>query len=138
MSDDHAPVWMLLNEAALRLGISSDAVRARIRRGQLESRRGNDGRISVLVSAPTPTEQRPVEEQAAIERLRTDLDEARADADHWRTTAEQRSVDVATAKGEAAAAEARAQAQAVAHERIAAELREALEWHRRPWWRRWR
>src|SRR5687768_15489959 len=127
MNDDHAPVWMLLNETALRLGISSDAVRARIRRGQLESRRGNDGRISVLVSAPTATE-----------RLRADLDEARADADHWRTTAEQRSVEVATAKGEAAAAEARAQAQAVAHERIAAELREALEWHRRPWWRRWR
>jgi hypothetical protein len=137
MTDDHAPVWMPLNEAALRLGISSEAVRARIRRGQLESRRGNDGRVSVLVSAPTPAEPAMADERAAIERLLTDLDEARGDADYWRTLAELRSVEVATAKGEAAAAEARAEAQAAAHERVAAELQSALEWHRRPWWRRW-
>jgi hypothetical protein len=136
MDDDHAPVWMPLNEAALRLGVSTEAVRARIRRGQLESRRNNAGRVMVLVSAPTPAEQSTVDDRTTIERLRSELDDARADADHWRTLAEQRAVEVATAKGEVAAAEARAEAQAEAHGRIALELREALEWHRRPWWRR--
>ena len=47
-----AATWTGVDEAATRLGLSKDAVRKRIRRGSLESRRGNDGSVRVLV-APT-------------------------------------------------------------------------------------
>ena len=44
-------VWLTLSEAAGRLGVTVDALRSRIRRGQVSPRRGNDGRLLVPVSA---------------------------------------------------------------------------------------
>ena len=41
--------WLSVHDAASALGISEDAVRSKIKRRTLRSRRGNDGRVSVLV-----------------------------------------------------------------------------------------
>ena len=43
-------VWLRLAEAAPELGLSLDGLRARVRRGQITSRRGNDGRLLVAVN----------------------------------------------------------------------------------------
>jgi DNA-binding FrmR family transcriptional regulator len=41
--------WLRLAEAAPQLGLSLDGLRTRVRRGQISSRRGNDGRLLVSV-----------------------------------------------------------------------------------------
>jgi hypothetical protein len=53
MDNGEAAAWTDVDEAATRLGLSKDAVRKRIRRGSLESRRGNDGSVRVLVTSAT-------------------------------------------------------------------------------------
>lgn len=143
MNDDRAAVWVPLGEAARRLGISVDAVRARVRRGLVESRRGNDGKVSVLVVAQAATEQPPVDEEASP-RLRLDLDEARAEADHWRQRTHEAELVAARAEEQVRAAQAVASADvATARAEIAAKdeligaLKHELDWRRRSWWARW-
>jgi hypothetical protein len=154
MNDDPAAAWLPLGEAAHRLGISVDAVRARIRRGLLEGRRGNDGKVSVLVTAQAPTD-RPQVDDEALSRFRLDLDEARAEADHWQQRAHEAELAVARAEERVRSAEAvalanvaTAKAEVEAKEQVVAEVRRALEHERaraerleallnRPWWTRW-
>lgn len=144
-------VWLPLNEAARRLNLSTEAVRARIRRGQIESRRGNDGRLTVLVDVQPESEQRSASPNSdeTILRLRAEIDEARADADHWRGLAEERGERAIRAEERAEAARAVATADVEAARRVAEaeiaakqelieELKAMLAEARRPWWRRWR
>ncbi len=101
LGGDQAAAWLRLGEAATRLGTTVDAVRSRIRRGSLEARRGNDGRIRVMVptgeldqAATRPDGGEPDRAQAATrleeadEWLREERDEALAEADHWRRLVE--------------------------------------------------
>jgi hypothetical protein len=46
---DQPGQWLTLAEASQRLDATVDAHRKRVRRGQLEARRGNDGLVRVLV-----------------------------------------------------------------------------------------
>ena len=46
---DEGGRWLPVDETAKLLGISTDAVRKRIRRGKLEARQGNDGLLRVLI-----------------------------------------------------------------------------------------
>jgi hypothetical protein len=132
-------IWLSLGDAAKRLGVSVDAVRARVRRDRITSRRGNDGRLSVLLSDEAVTEQAVASDEsgAAASRLRLDLDEARADADHWRELAHEREVKLAEAMAAVRTAETVASAEVAARERYIAQLEALLAEARRPWWRRW-
>ena len=47
-------VWLRLAEAAPQFGLSVDGLRARVRRGQVTARRGNDGRLAVAVPRAGP------------------------------------------------------------------------------------
>src|SRR3954453_17033217 len=49
--------WVTLAEASQRLGATVDALRKRVRRGQLEARRGNDGLVYCLVAGQLPSGQ---------------------------------------------------------------------------------
>jgi hypothetical protein len=51
---DQPGQWLSLAEASQRLGATVDALRKRVRRGQLEARRGNDGLVRVLVLDQPP------------------------------------------------------------------------------------
>jgi outer membrane murein-binding lipoprotein Lpp len=44
--------WLTYTEAARRLGTTPDAIRQRVKRGQMQGSRGNDGRPRVWVDAP--------------------------------------------------------------------------------------
>ena len=144
MNDDQASAWLPLGEAARRLGISVDAVRARARRGLIESRRGNDGKVSVLITgAQAAPEQAPIDDEAPS-RLRLDLDEARAEVDHWRTRAHEAELAAARAEEQARLAQAvavadvaTARAEVEARERYITQLEALLREARRPFWRRW-
>jgi chromosome segregation ATPase len=135
MVDDESPTWLPLNEASRRLGITIDALRSRVRRELIESRKGNDGRIVVRVSGQSVTGHDATHDQPD-DRLRQELTEARAEADHWRTQAEQ-------ARNEATAYKARLDGK----DDVIAGMREQLDRERaradrleeelrRPWWRR--
>jgi hypothetical protein len=45
-----ATQWLKVTEAAPRLGLTLDGLRSRIKRGQVTTRRGNDGRLLVSVA----------------------------------------------------------------------------------------
>ena len=91
---DKTGAWLRPDEAASRLGTTVEAVRSRIRRGALQSKRGNDGRIRVLVPATEPDQAGPDSDRAPTDRedaadwLRTERNEALLEADHWRSVAE--------------------------------------------------
>jgi hypothetical protein len=51
MDNGEAASWLTLAEASQRLGASVDSLRKRIKRGQIEARPGNDGRVRVLVTS---------------------------------------------------------------------------------------
>ena len=46
---DHAEAWLPIKEAAKRLGISEKALRSRMVRRTVRSRRGNDGHVHVMI-----------------------------------------------------------------------------------------
>ena len=147
MEPDESAQWLPIPEAATRLGITVDALRSRIRRGQLEQRRNNDGRLAALVVASSVarhveamTRQGLVDgsspTRATSESLvgdesvtRQELADARAETERWRQTAEERGM--ALAKAEAALGELRGvlEREQARGDRLEAELR-------RPWWRR--
>jgi hypothetical protein len=135
MAGDEAAAWLPLGEASRRLGISVDALRARVRRGLVELRKGNDGRIVVLVDDETMSRQ-SLGGDESDDRARQERDEARAEADHWRGVAEAARIAAATYKEQAEAARSIAAAQAEAKDVLIAELRELLAEARRPWWRK--
>ena len=123
---DQAPV-VDVPTAAKRLGKSVDAVRALARRGRLQSRRGNDGKL--LITLPTGADAAPPvddESDDEIVELREQLAEVREQVEHWR--------ELATG---AQIAAARAEADAAAQRELVTVLTRLLEDGRRPWWRRW-
>jgi hypothetical protein len=136
MAGDEAAAWLPLGEASQRLGISVDALRARVRRGLVEHRKGNDGRIVVLVNDETMSRQ-SLGGDESDDRMRQERDEARAEADHWRGVAEEARIEAATYKEQAEAARSIAAAQVQAKDEVIAELKAMLATVRRPWWRRW-
>jgi hypothetical protein len=132
-SDEAAP-WLSLNEAARRLGTSVDALRSKARRGQVTTRRGTDRRLLVQVPADLRLGSDEAEDGEAprlstdelhheIGELRERLGRLEAERD-----AQQQIADARVRE---------AQAEALAKDQVIADLREALAWHRRPWWSRW-
>ena len=105
MSDPDAHlVAMSVVEAATALGLSTEAVRKRVRRGHLEVRTGNDGRKLVLVprseieSVNGPDKVQTDEEavsvlRSEIVRLVSERDRAKQDAEEWRVKAEAARLD---------------------------------------------
>ena len=54
MADDG--LWLHINEAARRLGVTPQAIRGRVNRGTVQSRRSNSGSLLVLMSGTPPQE----------------------------------------------------------------------------------
>jgi hypothetical protein len=126
MDDDQPAAWLPLAEGAKRLGVTVDSLRKKASRGLVEHRKGNDGRIMVLVGGETVASQWLADPD--------ELADARAETDRWRTLAEQRGIDLARAEEKAAAVETRL----AAKDELIAELKALLAEARKPWWRRWR
>ncbi|MDP9487581.1 MAG: hypothetical protein M3Q49_17650 [Actinomycetota bacterium] len=72
---DAAGRWLDVRQAADALGLSSDAVRKRIARGTLRSRKGEDGSVSVWLDAAGQRQDgdQPNSETEAGQTLDTDL-----------------------------------------------------------------
>jgi hypothetical protein len=138
MTVDDGLTWLPLQEAAARLGKSSDAVRSMVRRDRLTARKGNNG--GLLVAVPTdldrsgdgqPTaKDRPTDGQLTAE-LRDTVAELQAEVLEAR-------VAQARAEAERDGLRATAVAEAAALNVLVTELRAELTEARRPWWRRWR
>jgi excisionase family DNA binding protein len=139
--------WLSIEEAAKLLGITADGVRKRVRRGQLEARRGNDGPIRVLVPSETVSDQPETVSDSiglVLDSLRRDRDAARVEADRWRQAAEERSQALTRELIEARERAGRAEGEAMALRDALADLSHRLDMAtaelvelRRPWWRRW-
>ncbi len=157
----------LLTEAAERTGLTVDALRKRIRRGKLETVKGNDGLVRVrLTSADMdalrlaegqtgqPKPSQPDERDRTIAALEAERDAARLAAakaegesgtlreqvEAERGRANRAEAEAAAERGRAAQAEREreeARIRAAAAEGEAKGLRLALEEARRPFWRRW-
>src|SRR5215217_533329 len=110
MTDDQSPPWLPLGEAAQRLGITVDALRSKVRRGLVEHRKGNDGRIMVAVTGEAPPSQGLVDLD--------ELAEARAEVERWRTVAEERGIELARAEERVTATERVAAAEVAAKEEL--------------------
>jgi hypothetical protein len=130
MDTDQTAVWLPLAEAASRLGMTVDSLRKKASRRLVEHRKGNDGRIMVLVSGETAASHWLADPD--------ELAEARAETERWRALAEQRGIELARAEERATAAESTRKAEVAAKDEVIADLREQLAWHRLPWWKRWR
>jgi hypothetical protein len=103
-------------------------------------------RCLVLVTAESAPARAPDRDRSAtglraeLDQAKAELAEARVELVELRLELEQARAEVRTvqavAKADIGVAIDRAEAQAAAQERVMAELREALAWHRRPsWWR---
>ena len=121
--------WVSLPEAARRLGVTTRAIRGRIRRGTLESRpRGNTGREVYLPSSAVATltlphpAVLPQDADSEVERLRAEL------ADTLDELAEVR-VALARAEGQLTARTEVVDALRADRDRLAAEVADL----RRPW-----
>jgi hypothetical protein len=112
-SDAAETVLLPISEAASRLGLSTIALRSRVRRGSIPSRRGNAGQILVEVPANAATHAGKVAGTSADAVVLADLE---AEVDALRR-------ELAHAQGERDAASAIAAAKVEAAERIVAELR---------------
>jgi hypothetical protein len=123
------PPAVSVAEAAKRLGKTVDAVRSLARRGRLKARRGNDGKLLIMLA--------PGDEAAAADEMgdghdeamaviRDQLEDTRDQLEHWRQSAE-----------EARVAQARAEERAEAQRELVGELHKLLDDARRPWWRKW-
>lgn len=148
--------WLTYTEAARRLGTTPDAIRQRVKRGQMRGSRGNDGRPRVwsdirLIgqateqspNSPNRTESEMFGQVRAleshVETLKGQVARAELQADEARKRAEDLSNRLVTTERERATdREARVVAEAD-RARLQAELereRAELARVRRPWWRR--
>jgi hypothetical protein len=157
MADDTGPEaeWLNMTRAAHRLGWPRERRRGHVRRGRLQTMRGNNGELLVRMTpellaqaAPGPphgTTSPAVNGQPPwtahgtaygteeADDLRDRLAQVEADRDRWRQTAEERGMALARAEGEAGALR-----DSRDRERdLVRELRQELLDARRPWWRRW-
>jgi hypothetical protein len=136
MAGDDGLTWLPLQEAATRLGKSSDAVRSLVRRDRLTARKGNNG--GLLVAVPTDLDQSGNGHATAADRqgdgqltaeLRDTIAELQAEVLEAR-------VAQARAEAERDGLRATAAAEAAALNVLVTELRAELAEVRRPWWRR--
>jgi hypothetical protein len=139
---DSSMSFLTIAEAAPRLGLTPAGVRSRVRRGLVQVKRANDGRLLIGVPVDVDARREPVHEPA-----HDDDDELQAEVDHLRRELETARLGLVKAEGERDTAVATAAARVEAAERIiddlkqqrdrlADELRHALADARRPWWRR--
>ena len=122
---------LTLTEAAARSGRHIDALRALVRRGRIEARRGNRGQwlVHLPESLPEADQGEPealTELREEVAELRVALARAEAEADKAK----------AVAQAQVDATRAAAAAEAAAKDAVIDELRRELEWHLRSWWRR--
>jgi hypothetical protein len=140
LGDSEAAPVVSVAEAARRLGRTVDGVRGLVRRGKLSAKRGNDGKL--LIVLPTGGDEAATggdeadDEAGALALLRDQLEEIRDQLENWRLAAEEARLALAKAEGERDAAQAVALAKEQAAERLIAELRAQLTEARRPWWAR--
>ena len=128
--EDEAP-WLTITEASARSGRHVDALRAMVRRGRIEARRGNRGQW--LVRPPEAMPETEHDEAEALAELRDEVAELRVTL--ARAEAEAASAK-AVAQAQVASTKAAAAAEIAAKDALVAELRAMLEDARRPWWRR--
>jgi hypothetical protein len=132
---DQTGAWLRPDEAASRLGTTVEAVRSRIRRGSLQSTRGNDGRIRVLIQATEPDQAGPDGDRSPTDRedvdnwLRVERNEALIEADHWRSVAKNERTGRVRAEAELEAARTMLGQERARGDRLEAAQAEA----RRPW-----
>lgn len=148
-------------ELSARLGVSTDGARVRAKRSGWPITMGNDGRARVRVRAVELPERAPeqakrspeqnrdrsellAELRELLDRANSSVEQARAEAQRTRTEVTELRIVQARAEERAEAAKAIAaaeiatvRAEMAAEQALVRELREALEWHRRPWWQRW-
>ena len=147
--------WLTYTEAAKRLGTTPDAIRQRVKRGQMQGSRGNDGRPRVwakerstaqitepsLIEPSPDSPNRTESEQSGqvkalegrIETLERELARAQGQADRAIKRAEDlgdRLVDAEMSRTEDKAARTVAEAEVN-------RLRTELEQAQRRWWHRW-
>jgi hypothetical protein len=122
---DEGGRWLPVDETAKLLGISTDAVRKRIRRGKLEARQGNDGLLRVLIPSDALLDKDGTQPDMSG-HVSDSLGQERTETERWRALAEERGMALARAEGELAATN-----------RLVDELRRELERCRRAWWQRW-
>ena len=148
---DETTTVLPMAEAASRLGVSVDAVRSRVRRGHLETRRGNDGKTLVLLPNSlldrTRDEARLDHDEAGDEavtvsreelaRALADRDRARDEAELWRTRTETARLGAARAEAQLEAERESAEDRVAARNAVIEELRAELARLRLPFWRRW-
>jgi hypothetical protein len=93
MASDSTPQWLTYAEAAARLGVSSEAVRARVIRGAWRRQVGNDGlaRIVIPEGVHTPDQQpingrsTPVRKPTMLEVLREHIATLKTDNERLMT-----------------------------------------------------
>ena len=133
MVDQWDEGWLTLTEAAARSGYSREALRLRVRRGKLKSSKGNDGTIRVLVSelVTLPPPEAPADDTAddqgdvqvaAIEVLRSTVDDLRSELNATRSALETARSDLLADRGRAERAGAEATAEKARAERAEARL----------------
>ena len=81
--------WLGLAEAAARTGLAREAIRSRARRGLVNSRKGNDGRLLVQILAGLAEADR-ADDRAMTDLLRIELARSIAAADTATAVAEAR------------------------------------------------
>src|SRR5829696_4185285 len=124
-----------LQEAAEILGISSDAVRKRAKRGTLAHETGSDGKLYVWVDNGDPDRRTPPHDDRdeLVEFLRAELAA-------WQEEARRKDHIIAALTERIPAIEAPASPETRESPETAsapAEGGEAPSEERRPWWRRW-
>jgi chromosome segregation ATPase len=138
-----------LTEAAERTGLSVDALRKRIRRGRLETVKGNDGLVRVRLTAADmdglrlgegqPTASHTDETGWTIKALQAEVAGLRERADKAEAQVGRVKVALAAERDRATLAERERENARIAAATAEGEvrgLREALAEARRPWWRR--
>ena len=146
--DTPATTWLPLAEAAPRLGLTLDALRQRVRRGQVTARRGNDKRLLVEVDLrpdndTAATELDSVSDVSAtglllveVESLTAEVTALRAETASLRDELVEARVARAQAEAERDGIRAAAEAEKSAIAVVVGELKAQLEHGRGGWWRR--
>lgn len=127
--------WLGLTEAARVTGLDREAIRSRVRRGQVPSRRNNRGELLVQLPADLLAEvDRPA--TGELTALRAALTDLTAEVADLRAALARAEAEREAARAVAVADVATARAEIEAKDIVIAELRAMLAEARRPWWRR--
>jgi ribosomal protein L29 len=125
--------WLSLTEASQRTGRHVNALRSMVRRGRIESRKGNHGQWLVRLPAELPADPGSADGPAddeTVAALNAEVAELREELAGLRAGLK--------AAGDVAEARLAAKDELVAELRtMLGELRAELVETRRPWWRRW-